>query len=881
MSARPSPAAPLLAVFVGFAALALAGCADGTGDTSCHFDSDCNGGLCVDGACTPDPCPECEDASPINGDPDDGVPGASCTLDGKIERAEITLAPGVGVPFRTSGLETMLPVGLAGTSADDGTLTWDLTRAAGDAAEDRYTQLFAPAEAPVSADFSEADYIVALPGSAGLLAFYDLTDTALRLLGIADAAGAYTKLTYDPPVESLRFPLQVGDRWQTTSVARGSLFGASIQVTDAFETEVRGRGKVTLPAGEIPALELVTIQSRTFDTAGFTQVSSTVDFLAECGGYVAKAVSAEGERGVPDAARLVSVMLPLTCETDAACGTGGLCEAGRCRAGAGFAEVVPPAPACRANGDFVIDDAEMPVEAGLAGRFRLSAAGETVTVDLEGEPAADDRRLWRFDTDTLGAEERLERTLDPATLWFGPNFPTATYAAVLDAASGTHAVFERVPGELRILGLATARPNGTLLVYETPVAAMRFPLRVGDAWSADTPASGRLEGQDITLLMHYDFKVDAAGTIRLPAGDVPVLRLRIDSRQQVEGAGFAVARSTVLYVAECLGGVARVVSELNETSPTFTTATEVSRLTVPQCLSSLQCGPEARCVDGRCEGGAPNPDADMGVSPGDAGPSTDAGPTPPDSSEPPPDPDAGVPLCNPVGDYTVDREEFPLTAGQTAHFRIADSEAGLPVDLEGTDCAEGKCWDLSGARDGDADAVVELMSPAGLWFADDFPGATYVSYVDREQGWLGVFRLTDDALQLMGTASAAEGEMKTTYDPPVDLYRFPLHPGDHWTIETSQSGYLNFGVPIFTNDTYNITAAAHGEVETPQGTFRAVQVVAQVSQAVPFTFLGNDRIVHTFVSECFGIIARVVSEADETEVNFARASRIERLAPAR
>jgi hypothetical protein len=234
-----------------------------------------------------------------------------------------------------------------------------------------------------------------------------------------------------------------------------------------------------------------------------------------------------------------------------------------------------------------------------------------------------------------------------------------------------------------------------------------------------------------------------------------------------------------------------------------------------------------------------------------------------------------------VGDYTVDREEFPLTAGQTAHFRIADSEAGLPVDLAGTDCAEGKCWDLSGARDGDADAVVELMPVDGLWFADDFPGATYVSYVDREQGWLGVFRLTDDALQLMGTASAAEGEMKTTYDPPVDLYRFPLHPGDHWTIETSQSGYLNFGVPIFTNDTYNITAAAHGEVETPQGTFRAVQVVAQVSQAVPFTFLGNDRIVHTFVSECFGIIARVVSEADETEVNFARASRIERLAPAR
>ncbi len=235
-----------------------------------------------------------------------------------------------------------------------------------------------------------------------------------------------------------------------------------------------------------------------------------------------------------------------------------------------------------------------------------------------------------------------------------------------------------------------------------------------------------------------------------------------------------------------------------------------------------------------------------------------------------------------MGDYTVDREEFPLSAGQTAHFRIADSAAGFEVDLNGTDCAEGKCWDFAGARDGDADAVVELMSIDGLWFEADFPGASYVSFVDREQGWLGVFRLTENALQLLGTASAADGEMKTTYDPPVDLYRFPLHPGDHWTIETTQSGFMSSGfVPIYTNDTYTITAAAQGQVNTPQGPFRAVQVIASVSQAVPFTFIGNDRIVHTFVSECFGIIARAVSEADETEAFFTRASRLERLAPAR
>lgn len=882
---RPLPTSPSPAARAVLAAAALlaAACADGATDKGCHFDSDCGDGVCVDGQCTADPCPTCEDASPISGDPDDGVPPSTCTVDGRVLRAELVLGPGVGVPFRTTGLEDLHAVDLAGTPGDGGMLAWDLTGAVGATDEARFTQLFDPAEAPVSADFAGVDYIVPLPGTPSLLAFYDLDDAALRLLGIADAAGAYTHLTYDPPVEVLRFPLQVGDRWQARATARGALFGASVQVTDEFSTEVRGRGVVTLPAGDIPALELLTVQTRHFDSAGFSQVSTTVDFLAECGGYVAKAVSAEGESGLFERARLVSVMLPQTCAADADCGTGGACVDARCAPRATFAEAVPPAPACRADGDFVITDAEMPVEAGLAGRFRLSAPGAEIAVDLDGEVADGEHRLWRFDADALGTDERLERTLDPAEFWFGDHFPGATYAAVLDAASGTHAVFERVPGELRILGLASRAADRTLLVYETPVAAMRFPLRVGDAWSADTPASGRLEGQEIALAMHYDFRVDAAGTIRLPAGDVPVLRLRIDSRQQVEGAAFALARSTVLYVAECLGGVARVVSQVNETEREFTVASEVSRLTVPQCLTSLQCPAEAHCVDARCEGASPPPpDADSGVAPP---PGDDGGVSPPPDTdggiEPPPDPDAGVPLCNPQGDYTIDRAEFPLSAGLTAHFRVAESEAGLPVDLNGTDCAEGTCWDFSADRDGDTAEVVELIDPAGLWFADDFPDATYVSVMDRERGWLGAFRLTDAGLELLGTASGAEGEMKTTYDPPVQLYRFPLHPGDHWTVETTQSGYMNYGIPVFTNDTYDIHATAHGEVETPQGTFRAVQVVTRVSQAVPFTLFGSDRIVHTFVSECFGIIARAVSLSGEDMPFFARASRLERLAPAR
>ena len=888
----------LLALSLVCVALGSTGCADSaTSGEACTFHRDCpQSEVCLDGACTPgcrstDDCvgaQTCESGRCV--DQRDGtVPDAAthsgpCVPNGddRVTRAEFRLAPGTGAPFVVNGTEEMVAVDLSGTEIG-GELQWDLHEMPGEVATRQFVELWEPAAAPVGAQFPEADYMTPLTGSPGIWAFFDLGDASLRLLGLADLQGNFTLLRYSPAVTVLQFPVVVGGVWETEAVAEGSFLGTQVRVTERYRTEVRARGTADLPAGELPVIQLVTLVERSFDTAGFSQRATVVDFLAECGGFVASAHSAEGVTSLPDQVRHLELLLPVQCEHASDCGEGGLCnERGYCDSAGQLPVSTPP---CVADGDGEISDDEMPVEAGLSGVFLLSDADAPIEVDVSGRVEGDGR-VWDFRPAELGTQSRIEKTMDPASFWFAAQFPSATYVAVLDDVSRTLAVFERRPGELLMLGIASEVPGDTLLVYTDPMPAMRFPMAEGDAWNATTEATGMLGGSEVQLDISSAFSVDAAGVAQLPAGDVPVLRLLVENIQQVDGAPWAVGRKTYLFVAECLGGVARVVSALNEEDREFRTATEVARLTVPRCLSSLQCVAGVSCEQGLCGGVAPvEPSADAGIA--DAGTASDAG-TSPDAV--PQDagvgPDAGPedaggpnpPLCNPIGDGVVTRDEVLLRPGISATFAVAHDDDGMPIDLEGVPCDEGRCWDLAGPRPGDQRIEVALRSPEELWFAGNFPGASYVTYVDRERRWFGVLRLGDDALELLGTASEEPQSMLTTYDPPIPLYRFPLREGDEWTVESTQSGHWGL-TPIFTDDTYHIRVAAGGVVATPLGDIPALQVIARVEQHVPFTFLGNNQVVHTFIGECHGIVARVVSTAGEADELFTRAAQIERLAP--
>jgi hypothetical protein len=155
--------------------------------------------------------------------------------------------------------------------------------------------------------------------------------------------------------------------------------------------------------------------------------------------------------------------------------------------------------------------------------------------------------------------------------------------APLDAAGTLQAIYSHDETALWLLGMASAEadpPQGrTLVVYDAPVAAYRFPLEPGATWVAvgeirDATILGLpYAGRDV-----YEVSDDALG--RLELADLSFtqahrIRTRITSEPVV---GASVSRRIVSFMVECFGEVARAQSRDGEVLEDFTTAVEVRRL---------------------------------------------------------------------------------------------------------------------------------------------------------------------------------------------------------------------------------------------------------------------------------------------------------------
>ncbi len=290
-------------------------------------------------------------------------------------------------------------------------------------------------------------------------------------------------------------------------------------------------------------------------------------------------------------------------------------------------------------------------------------------------------------------------------------------------------------------------------------------------------------------------------------------------------------------------------------------------------IGSVGCGDEepARMLRPFMEDASLTPDANLSVdSSYDAGADMGA----PDAGEGDAEPDSGVGEgCGFNGDGVIDREEFPIVVGLGAPYLVGSDSS---FDTRG-DEMDPLTWDFEAEQNGDRRVQMELQASNG-WWAEHFSEATYVSRLSAEEEVLGVFRATDSALLLLGLVSVDEGLLATrlTYDPPVTVLQFPLELGVAWETDSTVSGPFGGVLSLF-NERYTSQVDKVGVARTPYADFEVLRVNTELVRTVGFL----TTVIRTqlFVTECFGTVAMVRSQDNETESEFALVSEIRRLSP--
>ncbi len=313
--------------------------------------------------------------------------------------------------------------------------------------------------------------------------------------------------------------------------------------------------------------------------------------------------------------------------------------------------------------------------------------------------------------------------------------------------------------------------------------------------------------------------------------------------------------------------------------------------------SSPQCSVGADCASGVCEsngkcGPVSSTHADSGTVDTDSGmvmegdsasPGDDSGTVGvSDTGTPFPGVDGG--LCMPNNDGTITRNEVPMLAGLHANFEFAEN---VTVDSAGVMNANGSYqWDLTGPfqasstkpTTADHTVLVTTNDPTGQWFSSAFTSATYTTKLSDTANLLGIFQGTSSALELLGVASPTSGNGSTelTYKTPIAVLSLPMTLGSTWTTNSNITGTAEGILSNYTEEYVN-KVDAQGTLKTPYGTFNVLRVQTVLTR----NDLGVVEVIRSFsfVAECFGSIASLVSQNDETQVNFTNASEVQRLTP--
>ena len=228
---------------------------------------------------------------------------------------------------------------------------------------------------------------------------------------------------------------------------------------------------------------------------------------------------------------------------------------------------------CLPQGDGRVTRAEVPIAPGLQATFLIAS---DVEFDTRGDSEAAVR--WDLQQSFAGDTRVLVSTLDPSDTWYGPLFPTATYATRLTDGQDLLGVFEAKDDGLYLLGVVSPEDGlfRTELTYDPPARLMAYPLELDTSWTSTSSVSGLTSGVLTFASETYEGLVDARGVLSTPFADFDALRVILTLDRWVGAAlYFDVSH---LFVTECFGTVATLRSESYVSGPEMTTVGELRRL---------------------------------------------------------------------------------------------------------------------------------------------------------------------------------------------------------------------------------------------------------------------------------------------------------------
>ena len=262
----------------------------GGGSELCVRDSECESGFCrADGTCG---AATDTDAMPTDASGDGSTALCTPNHDGAVTRSELPLAAGKMATFRIATDASFMTAGVAN---GDGTRTWNLDLALANDA-DQVIALGAPTGQWWAPSFPTASYAVKLAVGSELLGVFQITDSALTLLGVVspDPGSFRTELAYDPPATILELPVQTGATWTSTSTITGLAQGGGTAYTEVYDATVDVAGTMTTPYGEFPVVRVATDLDRTSLGAPLASTRSFA-WVSECFGSVATVTSQDFE----------------------------------------------------------------------------------------------------------------------------------------------------------------------------------------------------------------------------------------------------------------------------------------------------------------------------------------------------------------------------------------------------------------------------------------------------------------------------------------------------------------------------------------------------------------------------------------------------------